>query len=81
MTKLAIKEKVFEALQYIAPEAPVEELAPNDNFQEVANVGQSGFLNLMTRLSDDLKIDIPESDYDRVTTLTNLVRYLSDRLR
>lgn len=81
MTKLAIKERVFQALQHIAPEAPLDELAPNDNLREAADIGPSGFLNLMNRLSRDLKINIPESDYDRVSTLTGLVRYLSDRLK
>jgi len=81
MTKFAIKEKVFLALQHIAPEAELDELAPNDNLREAVDIGPSGFLNLMNRLSDDLKIDIPETDYDRASTLTALVRYLSDRLR
>lgn len=81
MTKLAIKEKIFQMLEHVAPEASLDELAPNDNSGETADIGPSGFLNLMTRLRDDLKVDIPESDYDKVNTLTELVRYLSDRLR
>ena len=81
MTKLAIKEKIFQTLQLVAPDAPLDELAPNDNFKEAPEIGPSGFLNLMMRLRKDLNVDIPESDYDRVNTLTELVRYLSDRLR
>ncbi len=81
MTRLAIKEKIFQTLEHVAPDATLDELAPNDNLRETADIGQSGFLNLMTRLGDDLKIDIPETDYDKVNTLTELVRYLSDRLR
>jgi len=81
MTKLAIKEKIFQTLEHVAPEASLDELAPNDNLRETADIGPSGFLNLMSRLRDDLKVDIPESDYDEVSTLTELVRYLSDRLK
>ena len=81
MTRLAIKEKIFQTLEHVAPEASLDELAPNDNLRESPEIGPAGFLNLMTRLRDDLKVEIPESDYDRVNTLTELVRYLSDRLR
>lgn len=81
MTKFAIKEEVFKALQEIAPEAELEELTPNENFKEVPDIGAAGFLKLLVRLRQDLKVEIPESDYERVTTLSELVRYLSDRLR
>jgi acyl carrier protein len=81
MTKLAIKEKIFQTLEHVAPDASLNELAPNDNLREAADIGASGFLSLMIRLRDDLKIEIPESDYDQLNTLTELVRYLSDRLR
>lgn len=81
MTKFAIKEEVLKTLQDVAPDAELEDLAPNENFSDVPDIGPAGFLNLMVRLRQDLKVDIPESDYDQVTTLTELVRYLSDRLR
>jgi acyl carrier protein len=81
MTKLAIKEEIFKALQQIAPDAALDEVAPNDNLKEVPDIGPSGFVNLMIRLREDLKVDIPESDHDTVSTLTELVRYLSERLR
>jgi acyl carrier protein len=81
MTKLAIKEEIFKALQHIAPDAALDEVAPNDDLREVSDIGPSGFLNLLVRLREDLKVDIPESDHERVSTLTELVRYLSDRLK
>ena len=81
MTKLAIKEEIFRALQQIAPDAALDEVAPNDDLREVSDIGPSGFLNLLVRLREDLKVEIPESDRDTVSTLTELVRYLSDRLK
>jgi len=81
MSKLAIKEEIFKALQQIAPDAALDEVAPNDDLREVSDIGPSGFLNLLVRLREDLKVDIPESDHDTVSTLTELVRYLSDRLK
>jgi acyl carrier protein len=81
MSKLAIKEEIFKALQQIAPDAALDEVAPNDDLREVSDIGPSGFLNLLVRLREDLKVDIPESDRETVSTLTELVRYLSERLR
>ena len=81
MTKLAIKEEIFRVLEEIAPDAELDELAPNEDLRQVADIGSSGFLSLMFRLRQDLKVDIPDSDHDTVSTLTELVRYLSERLR
>ena len=81
MSKLAIKEEIFKALQQVAPDAALDEVAPNDDLREVSDIGPSGFLNLLVRLREDLKVDIPESDRETVSTLTELVRYLSERLR
>ena len=81
LSKLAIKEEIFKALQQIAPDAALDEVAPNDDLREVSDIGPSGFLNLLVRLREDLKVDIPESDRETVSTLTKLVRYLSERLR
>jgi acyl carrier protein len=81
MSKLAIKEEIFRALQEIAPDAALDEVASNDDLREISDIGPSGFLNLLVRLREDLKVDIPESDQDAVSTLSELVRYLSERLR
>jgi hypothetical protein len=81
LSKLAIKEEIFKVLQQIAPDAALDEVAPNDDLREVSDIGPSGFSNLLVRLRKDLKVDIPESDRETVSTLTELVRYLSERLK
>jgi len=81
MTRLAIKEEVFKALQQVAPDAALDELALADNLTEIPGIGLSGFTNLMVQLRENLKVDIPERDRDAVGSMTELVRYLSDRLR
>ena len=81
MTKLAIKEEIFRALEQIAPTAALDELAVNEDLRDFPEIGSSGFLSLMVRLREDLNIEIPDSDHDSISTLTDLVMYLSGRLR
>jgi hypothetical protein len=39
------------------------------------------FLNLVTALTDRLRIDLPEPDYPRLATLGRAIDYLAQRLR
>jgi len=80
MTESAIKDAVFRRLKTIAPEASPAELTPAENFREALDIDSFDFLNLMIGLHEDLGVDIPESDYGRLTTLTDVVSYLSSRL-
>ncbi len=38
------------------------------------------FLNLVTRLHDDAGIDIPESDYPKLSTVTAIYGYLEAKV-
>jgi acyl carrier protein len=79
MTESAIQDAVFRRIKKIAPEASPEALAPEENFREALDIDSFDFLNLMIGLHDDLGVDIPESDYGKLTRLADLVSYLSGR--
>lgn len=80
MTDAAIKEALFKLLRRIAPEANLEELAPDANLREALDIDSFDFLNFLIAVHDNLKIEIPESDYDQVATLAGIIRYLAQRL-
>jgi len=80
MTDAAIKEALFKLLRRIAPEADLDELAPNANLREALDIDSFDFLNFLIAIHENLKIEIPESDYDQVATLGGIIRYLARRL-
>jgi len=80
MTDAAIKEALFKLLRRIAPEANLEELAPDANLREALDIDSFDFLNFLIAVHENLKIEIPESDYDQVTTLAGMIQYLAPRL-
>jgi acyl carrier protein len=48
--------------------------------REELDIDSMDFLNLVTALSERLKIDIPETDYPRLATFGHAVDYLVQRL-
>jgi len=75
-----ISAVLIEALGRIAPETDASQLGPNAELREELDIDSMDFLNLVTALSERLKIDIPETDYSKLATLSHAVDYLVQRL-
>ena len=80
MTEQAIRDAIFKGLKKIAPEVNPGDVLPGDNLRETLDIDSFDFLNLLIGLRDTLGVEIPESDYGKLTTLDALVSYLSLRL-
>jgi acyl carrier protein len=80
MSESAIKDAVVKILRTIAPEANLEQVSPDENLREALDIDSFDFLSLMIGLNRDLKLEIPESDYGKLTTLAGLLRYLCARV-
>jgi len=80
MTNEQIKGIIFKLLGKIAPEADFDALLPDENMRKALDIDSFDFLNLFIGLNDELGVEIPESDYGRLNTLTNIVDYISERL-
>jgi acyl carrier protein len=81
MTEAQIKQAIFKVLSQIAPEADLAMLAPDVNIREALDIDSFDHLNLLIGLHDELGVEIPEGDYGQLTTLTDIIRYLSARVR
>ncbi len=80
MTETEIKATIIAGLSQIAPEADFEELSPTENIREELDIDSFDFLNFLIGLNDKLGVDIPESDYEKLISLNDLINYLSKRL-
>ncbi len=80
MTEAEIKETIFRILAEIAPEADFEELSPDENLRQALDIDSYDALKFIIGLDEELGVEIPESDYGQLTTLTATIRYLSARV-
>jgi acyl carrier protein len=81
MTEAQIKEVIVKVLGRIAPEADLDTLDPEANVREALDIDSFDHLNLLIGLNEELGIDIPEADYGQLTTLAEIMSYLSARVR
>ena len=77
MTKDEIKAAVLEALKAVAPEVEEASLDPDENLREQLDVDSMDFLNFIIGLHEALKIDIPEADYAKLSTLNSAIDYVA----
>ena len=80
MTEEEIKKTVFQLLQRIAPETDPSRLMPEENIREVLNIDSFDALQFIVAISDKLKVDIPEEDYGKTSSLKSLVAYLDKKV-
>ena len=81
MSEAEIRSAVSKILRKIAPEANLDRIGPDENLREALDIDSFDVLNVMIGLHEELKIEIPESDYQKLRTLNDLVSYLSNRLK
>ncbi len=79
MTQVAIKDAIWAGLKRIAPEANPAEVAGGVNLREALDIDSFDFLHFLIGLHDSIGVEIPEADYGKLTTMDQLVGYLSRR--
>lgn len=80
MTEEEIKKIVFQLLQRIAPETDPSRLMPEENIREALNIDSFDALQFIVAISDKLKVDIPEEDYGKTSSLKSLSAYLARKV-
>ena len=80
MTETEIRKTIIAGLSLIAPEADFDELLPTENIREELDIDSFDFLNFLIGLNDELGVDIPEDDYEKLVSMTDLIIYLSQRI-
>lgn len=77
MTLDRIKAVVLRTLGSIAPEADLSQVDPAAPLRDQLDIDSMDFLNFVIALHKELNLDIPESDYPQLTTLSGCVSYLT----
>jgi len=73
-------ELLGRCLHRIAPEADLGTVDPGEPFAEELDLDSMDVLSLYEALHEAAGIEIPESDYDQLSTLDGITGYLTARL-
>jgi len=80
MNQEEIKTRLLEILEGIAPEIEPSELESDVDFREQLDMDSMDLLNFITAVHKQMGVNIPESDYPKLTSLDACVAYLISRI-
>ena len=81
MTPEEIRQVLIDALSQVAPEGDFARLKPDLPLRDQLDIDSYDFLNVVVHLHEQLGVDIPEADYQKLGTLEAALAYLGSRLR
>jgi acyl carrier protein len=81
MTDPELRSLILELIADIAPEADVSTARDDYDLRESFDLDSMDFANLVSAIHQQLKINIPESDYNKLFKLESGVAYLQDALK
>jgi acyl carrier protein len=79
MTQDEIRATVVRLLCEIAPEIDPAEIKHDIDLRDQFDLDSMDLLNFVVAVDEEVGIDVPESDYQRFTTLDEFVDYLAAR--
>jgi acyl carrier protein len=79
MTEDEIKQTIFSRLKKIAPDTEPEKLKPDDDIRHTLEIDSFDALQFVVALDEHFGIEIPEADYGKISTLKNLVNYITQK--
>jgi acyl carrier protein len=80
MNQAQILGVVREELARLAPEIEFDSVDRDKPIQQEFDIDSMDFLNYITALHQELGVDVPESDYAKVATISGALTYLIERL-
>lgn len=80
MDDAQLRQTVFAALQGIAPEVEPDTLRGDRPLRDEVDLDSMDWLRFLAALHQRLGVNIPEADYQQLTTLDVLLAYLRRRL-
>lgn len=79
--RAALRADVLDLLQSIAPEVEPGSIEADRPLRQQIDLDSMDWLNFLVGLHERVGVQVPESDYARLSTLDQLLDYLSARLR
>ena len=77
MNAIDIQEAIHSAFAKVAPDVDLDTVAPDERFRTAADIDSLDFLSIVETLRSLTGVDIPESDYPLVETMSGMAAYLT----
>jgi acyl carrier protein len=78
LTETETRQTLFSILADIAPEVESEsDIDLSANLRKQVDLDSMDFLNFITAVSEQFKIEIPEKDYGKLTSFNDFVKYIA----
>ena len=81
MTAGEIRQIVLDILANIAPDEDLSDLQDDVPFREQMELDSMDFLDNVMELRKQHRVQIPEEDYENLTTMASTVNYLTPLLK
>ena len=75
-TEDGIRDEILSVLTTIAPEVEADDLVDDTLLRVQVDLDSMDWLNFLIGIHKRLKVDIPESDYQSLRTLADLISYV-----
>ncbi len=76
MNEQELREVVTGALTDVAPDIDPATIDPDTELAEQLDIDSMDFLNIIVAIHEQTRIEIPERDYPKLSTLNDAVTYL-----
>lgn len=80
MTRTQVQDAIVQALTSVAPELGSTPLNPDVPLRDQVDLDSMDFLRFVMELHKLLGVEVPESDYAKLPSLTAAADYLAARL-
>ena len=81
MTTDEIRHAVRDILERIAPDEDLSDLSDEIPFRDQMEMDSMDFLDIVMELRKLYRVQIPEEDYENLTTMSSTVTYLRPLLK
>lgn len=74
-----LRSSILAIIDDVAPDADTSGLSSDDDFREALGIDSMDFLGILERIASEHGVEVPEADYDAVSTLGSLEAYVQSR--
>ena len=81
MTRDAVRQAIIDILGDIAPDEDMSSLKDDISLREQMDLDSMDFLDIVMELRKRFNIEVPESDYQELVSMTSCIQYLQPLLK
>lgn len=81
MTREEIKNVILEIIEDIDEDADFDSLNPDEPLRDQLDLDSMDFLDIVMELRKRYKLQIPEGEYQELSSLNSCVNYLEPKLK